>query len=117
MLMGIFDGLLRRTMTVGSDATAGEVSLGGEWAPCSECGELDLPSDMRDDLCENCAEVSACDECGAETLTSHLDDGLCANCFENQGNFAPAGHGSVRYCCGAIYEEGETECRSCGETL
>ena len=38
-----------------------------------------------------------------------LDDGMCQSCSENSG--------AAKYCCGAIYEDDEDTCRSCGEPL
>jgi len=39
------------------------------------------------------------------------EDELCTDCFQNSGD------GATKYCCGAIYEEGEDTCMSCGEPL
>ena len=116
--MGIFDGALRRmVMGESNTTTADESGSDNDWAVCNECGGPDLSSEMIDDLCRDCSRTEPCKQCGAETLTLHLDEGLCDNCFENQGNLDAGGKGPTRYCCGAIYENGESECRSCGEPL
>lgn len=39
----------------------------------------------------------------------HGDEWLCSECFENSN--APA------YCCGIMYDHGETTCMSCGDPL
>ena len=39
----------------------------------------------------------------------HEEDQLCNACFEVSDG--------PKYCCGAIYEEGEDTCMSCGEPL
>ncbi len=53
-----------------------------------------------------------CTSCG-EAVEDEADwddeSGMCMACFE--GSDGPT------YCCGMIYEDGETVCRSCGEPL
>jgi hypothetical protein len=41
----------------------------------------------------------------------HGEDELCTDCFQNSGDDGD------KYCCGAIYEDGEDTCMSCGEPL
>jgi hypothetical protein len=54
-----------------------------------------------------------CTSCEEEVdeVDWHEEDQLCTACFEVSGD------GAAKYCCGAIYEEGEDTCRSCGEPL
>lgn len=54
-------------------------------------------------ICTLCDEVVEDEE--------HWDEisELCKPCFEVGG--------SSDYCCGVIYDDGETSCRSCGEPL
>jgi hypothetical protein len=53
-----------------------------------------------------------CTTCDQEVAEAewHEEDQLCEGCFEVSGDGAT-------YCCGAIYEEGEYACMSCGEPL
>lgn len=48
-----------------------------------------------------------CPSCGDEVDEDSIDDGKCESCRD--------GVSDTWYCCGQIYEEGETVCRSCGE--
>lgn len=51
---------------------------------------------------------TSCDEVVAEADWDEEDE-VCNACFEVGG--------SAKYCCGAIYEDGEDTCRSCGDPL
>lgn len=51
-----------------------------------------------------------CDSCGDEVDENDMQEGQCEDCY-NSDDSGP------RYCCGAIYEEGEDTCMSCGEPL
>jgi hypothetical protein len=51
-----------------------------------------------------------CDSCGCEVDENDMEEGQCEECY-NSDYWGP------KYCCGAIYEEGEDTCRSCGEPL
>lgn len=50
-----------------------------------------------------------CDSCGCEVDEEDMENGQCEECYSN--------YSGPKYCCGAIYEEGEDTCRSCGEAL
>lgn len=52
-----------------------------------------------------------CDSCGDEVDSATVDNiwDLGNDCYENGD--------SAKYCCGMIYEEGETTCTSCGDPL
>lgn len=50
-----------------------------------------------------------CEGCEEEVPEDEAWDGLCQACDEVSGG--------PSYCCGAIYEMGETTCMSCGEPL
>jgi hypothetical protein len=52
---------------------------------------------------------TGCDE-EVDAADWHDQDELCTACFDVSGD-------SARYCCGAIYEDGEDTCQSCGEPL
>lgn len=52
----------------------------------------------------------ACDTCMNEVPEEELEFGQCNDC-------ASADYSGPKYCCGAIYEDGEDTCRSCGEPL
>jgi hypothetical protein len=56
-------------------------------------------------------DTFTCDSCGEEADRSSVDNiwDLCNDCY-NAG-------GGTNYCCGMIYEDGETTCRSCGDPL
>lgn len=54
--------------------------------------------DVSDDTCE---------DCGAELAAE--DDTWCQDCLDD--------YSGPKYCCGAIYEDGEDACRSCGEPI
>jgi hypothetical protein len=58
------------------------------------------------------AESFICDSCGEEVDSATVDNicDLCNDCYEN-------GDSATKYCCGMIYEEGETTCMSCGDPL
>lgn len=51
-----------------------------------------------------------CDGCDRKVDEDDLQDGLCQECSDLADS-------SAKYCCGAIYEDGEDTCRSCGEPL
>lgn len=51
----------------------------------------------------------ACESCDEKVDEGDMEDGMCPACFEVSGG--------AKYCCGAIYEDGEDTCRSCGEPL
>lgn len=50
-----------------------------------------------------------CDVCGRGANESELSWGQCEDCASD--------FSGPRYCCGAIYEDGEETCASCGESL
>ena len=58
------------------------------------------------------ADTFICDSCGDEVESATVDNiwDLCNDCYEN-------GDSATTYCCGMIYEEGETICMSCGDPL
>lgn len=55
------------------------------------------------------ADVEFCQSCGEEVDPEELDDGMCEDCLESSAWSS--------YCCGQIYENGETTCMSCGDPL
>ncbi len=59
---------------------------------CHGCGRL-----VRED-------ADDCPTCGSQDITSLDDDITGSDTY-------------TKYCCGAIYEEGEDTCASCGEPL
>lgn len=64
-------------------------------------------SDNSDVALENM--LFECEECMRMVPDEEYYEGLCYDCIEDSQ--------STKYCCGMIYEEGETECASCGEPL
>lgn len=52
---------------------------------------------------------AVCEETIEDKVDWDDESGMCLACFEHSGG--------PRYCCGAIYEDGETTCESCGEPL
>lgn len=48
-----------------------------------------------------------CKDCGKVGEYPDIIDGYCGDCHE----------GGTAYCCGNSYEEGESVCASCGESL
>lgn len=50
-----------------------------------------------------------CDCCGCAVDESEMEEGQCEECYSD--------YSGSKYCCGAIYEDGEDTCRSCGEPL
>lgn len=67
-----------------------------------------LVSDRRSDGGE---EVTlTCDSCGCDVDEDDMENGQCEECYNSDDSGAT-------YCCGAIYEEGEDTCMSCGEPL
>lgn len=58
------------------------------------------------------ADTFICDSCGDVVDSATVDNiwDLCNDCYEN-------GDSATKYCCGMIYEEGETTCMSCGDPL
>jgi hypothetical protein len=53
-----------------------------------------------------------CESCGDEIDSSTVDNiwDLCNDSYEN-------GDSGTKYCCGMIYQEGESVCASCGDPL
>ena len=51
-----------------------------------------------------------CDSCGCAVDESDMEDGQCEECYSDD-------YSGPKYCCGAIYEEDEDTCDSCGEPL
>lgn len=57
------------------------------------------------------AEIApTCDSCGCEVDEDDMEEGQCEECYNSE-------YTGPKYCCGAIYEEGEDTCMSCGEPL
>lgn len=56
-------------------------------------------------------ETEACPSCGKETDVLDFTEGQCDDCN------ADSEYSGSKYCCGAIYEDGEDTCMSCGESL
>lgn len=56
------------------------------------------------------ATTLTCDCCGCEVDENVMEEGLCEECLIDYDS-------GTKYCCGAIYEEGEDTCMSCGEPL
>ena len=55
-------------------------------------------------------DTATCAGCGESFDAADLDqEGLCEPCFEVSGG--------PSYCCGMMYEDGESTCVSCGEPL
>ncbi|PNH86110.1 hypothetical protein CXZ05_03135 [Arthrobacter sp. AFG20] len=50
-----------------------------------------------------------CDSCGGDVDENDMQEGQCEECYND--------YSGPTYCCGAIYEEGEDTCMSCGEPL
>lgn len=53
-------------------------------------------------------QTLVCDSCGRDVPEDEMDGDYCHDCLDEVG---------TAYCCGMIYEDGETTCRSCGEPL
>lgn len=51
-----------------------------------------------------------CTACDASTPSDEIEEGECPQCRNSD-------YGGPTFCCGAIYEEGEYLCASCGEAL
>jgi len=51
-----------------------------------------------------------CDCCGDEVDENEMQEGQCEECYNSDD-------AAAKYCCGAIYEDGEDTCQSCGEPL
>ena len=51
-----------------------------------------------------------CDSCGCDVDEDDMQEGHCEDCYNSE-------YAGAKYCCGAIYEEGEDTCMSCGEPL
>nr|BFE42593.1 hypothetical protein GCM10017547_04860 [Pseudarthrobacter oxydans] len=51
-----------------------------------------------------------CDSCGDDVDENEMQEGQCEECYNSD-------YSGPTYCCGAIYEEGEDTCMSCGEPL
>ena len=51
-----------------------------------------------------------CDSCGSEVDENEVEGGQCEECRNSE-------YSGTTYCCGAIYEDGEDTCASCGEPL
>jgi hypothetical protein len=51
-----------------------------------------------------------CVSCGTEVDYDEIEEGECEDCYNSPFT-------GTRYCCGAIYEEGEDTCMSCGEPI
>jgi hypothetical protein len=51
-----------------------------------------------------------CDSCGCEVDENDMQEGQCEECYGSD-------YSGAKYCCGAIYEDGEDTCMSCGEPL
>ncbi len=51
-----------------------------------------------------------CESCGDDVNESDMQEGQCEECYNSD-------YSGTNYCCGAIYEEGEDTCMSCGEPL
>ena len=54
--------------------------------------------------------MMTCDSCGQEVSEDEIEGGQCEECRDSD-------YDGPKYCCGAIYEEGEDTCASCGEPL
>jgi hypothetical protein len=50
------------------------------------------------------------DEDASGADENDMENGQCEECYNSE-------YSGPKYCCGAIYEEGEDTCRSCGEPL
>ena len=64
---------------------------------------------MATQVCEGCGEPIE----GEDDLGGHVDhegEDWHEYCFQFGAN-------GPKYCCGMIYEDGESTCRSCGEPL
>ncbi|MCB2413066.1 hypothetical protein LGT39_09450 [Demequina sp. TTPB684] len=68
-------------------------------------------SDRGDGSTTGDGEAQTCMVCYAELDedSDDMEEGMCAACAETEPG--------AKYCCGAIYEEGETSCQSCGDPL
>lgn len=55
------------------------------------------------------AATLTCDSCGCEVDESDMEEGQCEECYSD--------YSGPKFCCGAIYEDDEDTCRSCGELL
>lgn len=55
-------------------------------------------------------KILTCDSCGGDVDESDMQNGQCEECYDSD-DYGPT------YCCGAMYEEGEDTCMSCGEPL
>lgn len=54
-------------------------------------------------------DADFCSSCGEEADPEEMDEGMCEDC-QGTGSWP-------NYCCGMIYEDGESACMSCGEAL
>lgn len=55
-------------------------------------------------------EQLTCDSCGQDVDEYEMEEGQCLDCRSSE-------YTGAKYCCGAIYEDGEDTCMSCGEPL
>ena len=56
------------------------------------------------------ATMLTCDSCGCDVDENDMEEGQCEECYNSD-------YSGDKYCCGAIYDDGEDTCRSCGEPL
>lgn len=74
-------------------------------------GRLFSGSAVSDDEdTSDAATTLTCDSCGCEVDENDMEEGQCEECYNSE-------YSGAKYCCGAIYEDGEETCRSCGEPL
>lgn len=72
-------------------------------------GDSSVP-DVTEDAPLEAVGLIACDTCMNEFSEKDLEFGQCIDCASDE-------YSGPKYCCGAIYEDGEDTCRSCGESL
>ena len=62
-----------------------------------------------DDGASGAVATLTCESCGCDVDEEDMQEGQCDECYSE--------YTGAKYCCGAIYEDGEDTCRSCGEPL
>lgn len=95
--MGIFSRIFRGSSN--DDKGANDSVSHDEIEECQLCGTKDVSGDdmLNVDI---------------EFPQGHISV-VCESCFDEHD----MGSGMTAYCCGMIYEEGESVCASCGEPL
>lgn len=59
-------------------------------------------------------EMRRCTTCGEVVDAYEVETGMCEDCYSDADADDNRG---TKYCCGQIYELGESSCASCGDSL